>query len=566
MFKDLGFLKNQPIIKSFSIDIKDLKNDLNFYQDFIILKTDSKIKVFDRNCDHAGGKLIQNQNNYNTVCPIHGWVFNPLSGYYDNGVKKKELPFVIKNKKINFNINNSIPKISKLNKDGENFFSIKYYNHAFLIIEGKNFKFATDPWAIGPAFNNGWWLKENTEHDWLKEVNKCDFIYLSHNHPDHLNTYTLKKISKNIEIVVPKFQHDSMGGLIKNLGFKKINYLQFNREYNFKNSNLIISLLKSGDFRLDSGIYFSIGKFSGLLDVDSNSINFSKIPNVDLYGSSYAGGASGYPLMFDNYSLDEKKKITIKKNLFLKSIKIKNIIKSKSKYFLPYAGSFEEKLTRDKFVKKYNTKINFKDYFKHLEKKNIEVLEHDKFKIFEFNNGRLINKKKRSLNLYKDKSQHYYLKKFNDQNNKISDIKIKNYFLKSNFQDNLILLLSLTDYNFKKIYATYYINFKNKKIEFKKIDLTKLNIKNNKNKERLLLIKSRKESLINTIKNKQPWEDLLIGFQCKIYRKPNLFNSNFWYHFSNIYIKNENKKFYRNCSTCDIFKQKVDNLLYHSTQ
>ena len=126
--------------------------------------------------------------------------------------------------------------------------------------------------------------------------------------------------------------------------------------------------------------------------------------------------------------------------------------------------------------------------------------------------------------------------------------------------------MSLTDDNFKKIYATYYINFKNKKIEFKKIDLTKLNIKNNKNKERLLLIKSRKESLINTIKNKQPWEDLLIGFQCKIYRKPNLFNSNFWYHFSNIYIKNENKKFYRNCSTCDIFKQKVDNLLYHSTQ
>ena len=29
---------------------------------------------------------------------------------------------------------------------------IRYINHAFLIIECNKFKFATDPWAIGPAF------------------------------------------------------------------------------------------------------------------------------------------------------------------------------------------------------------------------------------------------------------------------------------------------------------------------------------------------------------------------------------------------------------------------------
>ena len=99
--------------------------------------------------------------------------------------------------------------------------AVKFFNHAFLIIEGKNFKFATDPWAIGPAFNNGWWLKNKTEKDWLKELYACDFIYLSHNHPDHLNSYTLNKISKDMNIVVPKFQEDSMSGLLNNLGFKK---------------------------------------------------------------------------------------------------------------------------------------------------------------------------------------------------------------------------------------------------------------------------------------------------------------------------------------------------------
>ena len=86
--------------------------------------------------------------------------------------------------------------------------------------------------------------------------------------------------------------------------------------------------MKSGDFREDSGIYFSIGELTCLFDVDANSINFNKLPNVDVYASSFAGGASGYPLMFDNYTEKEQSKISknlkdfviIKKSLNLKKL------------------------------------------------------------------------------------------------------------------------------------------------------------------------------------------------------------------------------------------------------
>ena len=60
-------------------------------------------------------------------------------------------------------------------------------------------------------------------------------------------------------------------------------------------------------FREDSGIYFSLNNFSALLDIDAGSINFNKFPKVDLYGSSFAGGASGFPTMFENYSENQKK-------------------------------------------------------------------------------------------------------------------------------------------------------------------------------------------------------------------------------------------------------------------
>ena len=42
---------------------------------------------------------------------------------------------------------------------------------------------------------------------------------------------------------------------------------------------------------------FSIGNFKGLIDVDSNNINFFKLPNLDFYASGLGGIASGFPLM-----------------------------------------------------------------------------------------------------------------------------------------------------------------------------------------------------------------------------------------------------------------------------
>ena len=54
-----------------------------------------------------------------------------------------------------------------------------------------------------------------------------------------------------------------------------------------------------------------------------------------------------------------------------------------------------------------------------------------------------------------------------------------------------------------------------------------------------LQIKVRRDELLDVLLNGKPWEDLLIGFQCRIYRMPNIYNSNFWFYFTNIYIGNK---------------------------
>ena len=54
-----------------------------------------------------------------------------------------------------------------------------------------------------------------------------------------------------------------------------------------------------------------------------------------------------------------------------------------------------------------------------------------------------------------------------------------------------------------------------------------------------------------------PWEDLSIGFQCRINRKPNVYNSDFWYHFTNIYVNENVRGRSQNCGGCTIINQRL---------
>ena len=58
---------------------------------------------------------------------------------------------------------------------------------------------------------------------------------------------------------------------------------------------------------------------------------------------------------------------------------------------------------------------------------------------------------------------------------------------------------------------------------------------------------------------KLPWEDLLIGFQCRVWRNPNTYNANFWYHFTNIYTHSKNVRSQTNCGSCEKISQFFDN-------
>jgi CMP-N-acetylneuraminate monooxygenase len=552
--KNINFKLKKNLIP---LRLDTLNDGVNNLSNFIVYvdEKSGKMNIYDRICDHNGGRLISKQNKI--VCPFHNWQFNPVTGEYVNVNYKKKPLYSGKIKKIlNLNIYTNEREINEQFNSNPKI-KIQWINHACLIFQTGNFRIATDPWLIGPAFSNGWWLKHKSPKDCFEQINSCNLLFISHNHPDHLHPETLSKINKNINIITPNFKSNSTFKFLKDLGFNNITTLNFDKKICKKNDELEISLLKSGDFRDDSGILIQAGKFKFIATVDANFIDFYRFPDkIDVLASSFAGGASGFPLCFDNYT-EKEKKIILERNKKTIILTNEKVIKlSKPKYFIPYAGFFIEDITRDKYIKKNNLKNNVNDYSKVCKKFDVQLLDVEKYDTYIFKESSLLKKEKNNILKIKEKSSNWYIKQTKNFYKKINKTEIEEYFKKSDFFYNLVLQIDLTNDNFTKIKNSFLINFyESKPAEISIYNkINKLNSTRNCNFEK---IKVRYHEFLKVIKQGLPWEDLSIGFQCRIKRDPNVYNSDFWYHFSNIYVNANVKGRSENCSGCAIINQKI---------
>jgi len=520
-------------------NIDEIQESVSQDENFLYFRSGENIKVFDRICDHAGGKLLLKGRT--AICPLHGWELDVSKGSYINsGCLKK--PILELNE---YELDSPLVLIPKTTESlcgkkflTENQTEIRFLNHACLRFTLGDISFASDPWLIGSAFSNGWWLSKGSPKDAFDQVNSCDFLYISHNHPDHLHPETLEYIRKDIPIVTAGFESGSTERLLSELGFNNITSMDFVSALCNEDKEIYLSVLKSGDFRDDSGLFIQHGKFSCLLTVDSNFLDFARFPKVDILCSSFAGGASGFPLCFENYTDHEKKVVLTRNRGAIKATNAVNIRTTKTKYFLPYASFFTEAAPRDLSIKKNNRKNSIEDFKEICSTHDAELINVNNEQVFKFFGSKLISKEIDPIKNSHLSNINNYLEYDPEKVNAELVKKVLDYFQGCEFQDNLFVELMPTDDSFTKYRYSFQLDFKSRKYKIKNVT------GNDKKGEqealasglRYLRIKVREAELLNVINHGKPWEDLSIGFQCRIYRNPNIYNSNFWFYFTNVYI------------------------------
>jgi CMP-N-acetylneuraminate monooxygenase len=253
--KSLGVFETKSDLVNTIIDINNLNIGINSIKNHFVVLDEEKqvIQVVDKICDHAGGKLIL-KGDY-AVCPMHGWSLDLRTmKYQDSHTIKQSVDYFIDNGKL------VIPDkecylVNPFKSDlSEAEVEFRFLNHAALSITYKEITLVTDPWLFGPAFMTGWWLDHPSAEDSIKILKNADFVFISHNHPDHLHSETLELLDKDKKFIVGDFNSKSTEKYLRSLGFNNIDSFEFGVIYQIK-ENFQFSIFKSGDFRDDSGLY-----------------------------------------------------------------------------------------------------------------------------------------------------------------------------------------------------------------------------------------------------------------------------------------------------------------------
>ena len=102
---------------------------------------------------------------------------------------------------------------------------IQFINHASIKITCADVSLLCDPWYEGDAFNYGWnLLIENNPSDIEKILTNINYIWISHEHPDHFSIKFFTKykntiLDKNISILFQETKDQRVLNYLKSFGF-----------------------------------------------------------------------------------------------------------------------------------------------------------------------------------------------------------------------------------------------------------------------------------------------------------------------------------------------------------
>jgi CMP-N-acetylneuraminate monooxygenase len=509
--------------------------------------------VISRVCDHAGGQLrISDHDACKAVCPLHNWEFDFNSLSYSKipnqtfeHICKKSLPFSIHDNVLSYPIEqrglrvpSSIGQDARMHADAD----LRFVCHASVMLTVGGIKLLTDPWFVGECLATGWWLKHPPKADAWDLLAAADMLYISHNHPDHLHAETLAHARRDIPIIVPKFDTDSTAQPLRAMGFTHVIELEKTRLYRVNDSDLLLCILPTGDHRDDSGLFVTCGDFSAVLTVDCVGANQYVLPqNPTFLLTNFASGASGWPLCYEVVGSLAQRATIVTKNRGNAQLEVMKYIQAtQPKVYMPYAGFFDEKAPRDSLIQEYNIKNSAESITEKISIKFPHVLavnpmQHDRVT---WRNGKVTMNtvEQPPLFHYDDAVIAAYQHKQRALLEHFDIEKVAEYFCQSEFCDELIVYLVLTDDAYTPENKGLRIDFSTTPIRYTITEsaalLDTFNGLSELGHKHHLLIKVRRDSLWHIVYYGRPLEELTLGFQCRIDRKPDQYNAAFWKHYT----------------------------------
>jgi UDP-MurNAc hydroxylase len=179
--------------------------------------------------------------------------------------------------------------------------NVTYLGHAAILLEAAGKRILMDPWLSDPTYHGTWWHYPPLVIG-VRDLPPIDYLYISHEHPDHFDPPTLNQLDKDVQVLTANFGRKRFYDRLAALGFQNVSRIDFGRKFDCGNG-LTIQLISPDRPWDDSAILLSDGKTT-VLNVNDCHLDESTLRRlgqenqIDLAFLTFTG-ASQYPGCFE---------------------------------------------------------------------------------------------------------------------------------------------------------------------------------------------------------------------------------------------------------------------------
>jgi UDP-MurNAc hydroxylase len=219
---------------------------------------------------------------------------------------------------------------------------VTYFGQACTLIDVAGKKILTDPWLTEGAYFGTWFHTHLladagvTPETFPKDI---DYLFLSHEHQDHVDPATLRHLSPQIPVLICKFVTAKFRRYVDGLGFKNIWEIPSGRRVEL-GSGVAVTILGSAEYTNDSALLVE-GDGCKLLNETDCKLSYPDLEclarqEIDI-GFYMFSGANWYPMMYDYPDEVQRALVSSRRRSLLRSL-VQRVKVTKPRVVVPAAG------------------------------------------------------------------------------------------------------------------------------------------------------------------------------------------------------------------------------------
>jgi UDP-MurNAc hydroxylase len=239
--------------------------------------------------------------------------------------------------------------------------TLQNITNAFCKLEHDGRVFLTDPWVTDGIFEGGWATYPPIQ-DAAGVLSRCDYLYISHIHEDHVDLKAIERLPRTAVVIIPDlFPNHLIRDAVARLGFKRIEMLKpltpfkpapdlsveiipplnsFAQEQAFYQKGHVPVSIDTGLLLNWGGLRLLMLNDNSPYDLEPLGQAVMRLTGCDLLATNYNGGADDYPICYRGFSDVQKRALCDERDVRKLEANLQLIQRLRPKAVLPYSSEF----------------------------------------------------------------------------------------------------------------------------------------------------------------------------------------------------------------------------------